>query len=159
MGILKRRLARVLSVALVVSSLGPSGKLASAAAVRDDLEWLEKTKIMEMADPASGSDADKDIDQGDFGEDDTGNENLEIVGEEERIDEIKRNAETSGTCGENLTWSLVDGVLTISGTGEMESYDLNQNVTAPWYEDRDLVTNVIIEEGVASIGGGGVLLL
>jgi hypothetical protein len=107
-----------------------------------------------MADPASGSDADKDIDQGDFGEDDTGNENLEIVGEEERIDEIKRNAETSGTCGENLTWSLVDGVLTISGTGEMESYDLNQNVTAPWYEDRDLVTNVIIEEGVTSIGGG-----
>ncbi len=150
MGILKRKLAQVLSVALVVSSLGPSGKLASAAAVRDDLEWLEKTEIMEMADPASGSDADKDIDQGDFGEDDTGNENLEIVGEEERIDEIKRNAETSGTCGENLTWSLVDGVLTISGTGEMESY--SSRTSAPWYKYKDGVANVVITDGITSIG-------
>ena len=33
-------------------------------------------------------------------------------------------AETqSGTCGDNLTWTLDDnGVLTISGTGEMESF-------------------------------------
>ena len=29
----------------------------------------------------------------------------------------------SGTCGENVTWSLDDnGTLTISGTGEMEAY-------------------------------------
>ena len=29
-------------------------------------------------------------------------------------------ATASGTCGENLTWTLQDGALTISGTGDME---------------------------------------
>lgn len=31
-------------------------------------------------------------------------------------------AETSGTCGDNLTWELENGTLTISGTGEMHTY-------------------------------------
>ena len=32
-------------------------------------------------------------------------------------------AATSGTCGENLTWTLdSEGTLTISGTGKMEDY-------------------------------------
>ena len=38
----------------------------------------------------------------------------------------------SGTCGENLTWTLTnDGVLTISGTGPME--DFVNEVTYPGY--------------------------
>ena len=33
-------------------------------------------------------------------------------------------AETSGPCGDNLTWTLTDdGTLTISGTGKMTDYD------------------------------------
>ena len=33
------------------------------------------------------------------------------------------SAETdTGTCGENLTWTIEDGTLTISGTGDMNSY-------------------------------------
>ena len=53
----------------------------------------------------------------------------------------------SGDCGDNLTWTLdSDGVLTISGTGDMTSH--------PW---RDLVyieriTEVVIGSGVTSIG-------
>ena len=43
-------------------------------------------------------------------------------------------ATESGTCGENLTWTLSDdGVLTISGTGEMEDYDPAGDAAAPWY--------------------------
>ncbi len=40
---------------------------------------------------------------------------------------------TSGTCGENLTWTLESGVLTIRGTGGMWNYsrDSNHNSTAP----------------------------
>ena len=30
---------------------------------------------------------------------------------------------TSGKCGENVKWSLKNGVLTISGTGKMTDYD------------------------------------
>ena len=58
----------------------------------------------------------------------------------------------SGTCGENLTWDLTDGVLTISGTGAMTDYlDLSSN-RAPWYSSRSSITSVIISDGVTSIG-------
>ena len=47
-----------------------------------------------------------------------------------------------GTCGDNLTWTLDDeGVLTISGTGEM--------TTSPW--NTSDVKTVVIDEGVTSI--------
>ncbi|MCD7748399.1 MAG: leucine-rich repeat protein, partial [Firmicutes bacterium] len=55
----------------------------------------------------------------------------------------------SGTCGDNLTWTLVDGTLTISGTGEMYDYDEG---TTPWQEYRESITSVVIEEGVTTIG-------
>ena len=55
----------------------------------------------------------------------------------------------SGTCGENLTWVLdANGVLTISGSGEMYGYDWD----APWYNKRENIISVVIEEGVTSIG-------
>lgn len=51
-------------------------------------------------------------------------------------------AETSGTCGKNLSWMLDDeGTLIISGTGEMTSH--------PWAVGN--VRNTIIEEGVTNI--------
>lgn len=51
-----------------------------------------------------------------------------------------------GTCGENLTWTLDDdGLLTISGTGDMSDYMFR----GPWnYAPKA----VVIEEGVTSIG-------
>jgi hypothetical protein len=52
-------------------------------------------------------------------------------------------APTSGSCGENLTWTLENGVLTISGTGEMTS--------APWKDYAKDITKVVIEEGVTSV--------
>ena len=54
---------------------------------------------------------------------------------------------SSGTTGE-CTWTLDDnGVLTISGNGEMGDYG---NLTLPW---GDNITSVIINDGVTSIGG------
>lgn len=62
----------------------------------------------------------------------------------------------SGICGENLTWSLDDqGTLTISGTGAMYSYQYNtawDTPPQPWYPYSGSVKNVVIEEGVTSIG-------
>ncbi len=63
---------------------------------------------------------------------------------------LTAGAESSGTCGENVTWTLNDsGVLTISGTGAM--YDYAQD-GAPWYGNKELVKTVQIENGVTSIG-------
>ena len=61
----------------------------------------------------------------------------------------------SGTCGaegdgSNLTWTLdSDGVLTISGSGDMYDYGL---FDAPWYGIRSLVKSAVIADGVTSIG-------
>ena len=58
----------------------------------------------------------------------------------------------SGECGEegyDLTWSLDStGTLTISGSGEMDSWALN----SPWSEYSSEITKVIISEGVTTIG-------
>ncbi len=56
----------------------------------------------------------------------------------------------SGTCGDNLTWNLSDGTLTISGTGAMTNYTLSSN--APWYSYKSSISTVIIEDGATSIG-------
>ena len=59
----------------------------------------------------------------------------------------------SGTCGENLTWTLTDdGTLTISGMGEMTDYDSNNNNFAPWHDQRGSITYVVIETDVTRIG-------
>lgn len=58
----------------------------------------------------------------------------------------------TGTCGENLVWSLdIDGLLKIEGTGEMQNYRLFFSST-PWKAYRDKIKQVVIEEGVKSIG-------
>ena len=59
-------------------------------------------------------------------------------------------AEVAGTCGEKLTWTLTEnGVLIISGTGEMDKYTIS---SAPWYAYKIGISSVIIKKGVASIG-------
>ena len=61
----------------------------------------------------------------------------------------------SGTCGaegdgSNLTWTLDrEGVLTISGSGDMYDYGLSD---APWYGIRSRVKSAVIADGVTSIG-------
>ena len=59
-------------------------------------------------------------------------------------------ADDNNKCGENLTWKFADGILTISGTGEM--YDYSEDYLAPWNEHCLEITNVTISDGVTSIG-------
>jgi len=60
----------------------------------------------------------------------------------------------SGICGadgDNLSWNLSDeGVLTISGVGEMFDYHRNK-IKKPWNDNRQNIKSVIIEEGVTNI--------
>ena len=73
------------------------------------------------------------------------------------IEEENSTVTNTGSCGENVTWSLdSDGVVTVSGTGEMSNYG--------WYGDvnpnrvfQDLsgsVCKVVIEDGVKNVGSG-----
>ena len=56
----------------------------------------------------------------------------------------------SGTCGTYLKWDLTDGVLTISGTGNMTNWSSSSNV--PWYSYLENITSVTIGNSVTSIG-------
>jgi hypothetical protein len=58
----------------------------------------------------------------------------------------------SGTCGENLTWDLTDGVLTISGFGAMNDFAYPSNT--PWYAKQENISQVVVNYGVTSIGSG-----
>lgn len=56
-----------------------------------------------------------------------------------------------GTCGDNLTWTRdSDGVLTISGVGEMTDYQFGSR-NPPWVQNIN-ITQIVVEEGVTHIG-------
>ena len=61
----------------------------------------------------------------------------------------------SGTCGENLTWTLTStGALTISGTGAMKDYAYSASLEylAPWRAYESQITSATVENGVTYIG-------
>lgn len=55
----------------------------------------------------------------------------------------------SGTCGANLTWNLTNGVLTVTGTGDMYDYSLS---SPQWQPYESSINTVVIAEGVTRIG-------
>ena len=57
-----------------------------------------------------------------------------------------------GQCGESLTWSLRDGVLTITGDGAIPDYADSDAGRSPWYVYRAAIKKVIMEDGVTGIG-------
>ncbi len=81
-----------------------------------------------------------------------------------------KNGANGNFCGENVTWKVENGTLTISGTGPMEDYieydeedDSWWLWGAPWEhwnpagdpeENLSKITKVVVEEGVTTVGGG-----
>ncbi len=69
--------------------------------------------------------------------------------------EVEDEEVYTGVCGENLTWTLgkSSGKLVISGTGPMYDYEYNNSsVNSPWFAYKDLIKEIIIEDGVTTIG-------
>lgn len=60
-----------------------------------------------------------------------------------------RASVTSGKCGDNVTWEDKDGVLTISGSGDIWNYKEMGN---PFYTMGLTVHELVIEEGITGIG-------
>lgn len=57
---------------------------------------------------------------------------------------------TSGTCGDNLTWSLNNGTLDISGNGPMDDYGAYD--ASPWFQQKEYITSLTIGSDVTTIG-------
>ncbi len=63
----------------------------------------------------------------------------------------KNGVIASGTCGDNLTWELYEyGTLHLFGSGAMNNY--TSVTTVPWYDYRESIVRVVIDEGCTSIG-------
>ena len=104
-------------------------------------------------------------------EEETNPAQIESLDDEETVrEDAVMGVVSRGTCGENLAWTLDDtGTLAISGTGEMEDYaptDLNGDFISingrgltPWYEMRNSIKRIEIQEGVTSIGMGAFALV
>ena len=64
-------------------------------------------------------------------------------------------SDTGGACGETLLWSVDGGTLTISGSGDMFDYGENQSTwtpDTPWYSFVNQITDIVVEDGVTSLG-------
>jgi hypothetical protein len=59
-------------------------------------------------------------------------------------------AQTSGDAGVGITWTLNNGILTISGNGDIADYSLGN----PAWTNKPAITTLVINEGVTGIGNG-----
>lgn len=66
--------------------------------------------------------------------------------------EVVPFAITGGACGASAAWTFDDvtGVLTISGTGDIDNY--TSAADAPWYSYRSGITSVVIDAGITKLG-------
>ncbi len=111
----------------------------------DDAEPFEEpTEDVSSADDSdAGDESAENTDEETADETDPETEEiLSVDGDEEEPLEPPA-ALTSGSCGDDVIWSLSDGVLTISGNGEIEWDD--------WYDISGAINSVIIGEGVTSV--------
>lgn len=62
----------------------------------------------------------------------------------------------TGSCGSSINYTLTsDGTLTLTGTGAMENYPASVDSSyAPWGDNSRAINNVVIEEGITTIGDG-----
>ena len=76
---------------------------------------------------------------------------VNISRKEEEHETIEETIVDSGTCGNSLTWSLSkEGTLAISGKGKMSNWTYES--PSPWNKYATEILNVVIENGVTSIG-------
>ena len=87
--------------------------------------------------------------------DTTTSESTENITVETPGDVPEQGYAKSGTYGENITWSYDAGTLRFSGKGNMNNISNgSRGERATWYHSdyRDSITNIVIEEGITSVG-------
>ena len=167
---LKRMLSLMLSIALVLSMVPAQTLALETEATEPASETLAETTVPETTEavtepaettmppetedpettaPTAAETAPEEVPE--TTEETVPETTEETVPEETIVEEtVAEEAEASGSCGSSATWSLSDGVLTISGTGTMTDYTYSSN--APWYASAEEITRIVIEEGITYIG-------
>ena len=63
-------------------------------------------------------------------------------------------AEDKNKIGDNIYWNIENGVLYVSGSGEIPNYtdgDKNEN-PPPWYSQKESIKGIVIESGITRVG-------
>ena len=145
---MKKRIISLLMVLLMLTSLLPTAVWAegeapeqTAAAVMDDGGAEQEPAAPETSEtpvepeqptePEQSAEAEADAEPEDNG--------------------IALYSTASGQCGNNLTWTLDNGVLTISGKGAMWNGDDGWHGFCDVLDQADEVTSVVVKSGVTSI--------
>ena len=83
----------------------------------------------------------------------------ETAGETETSERKNGGVVSSGSCGDNLTWTFdEEGTLSIEGTGAMDiPYAYGYGYQAPWSSFKDSIKTIVISEGATNIGDGAFL--
>ena len=138
----KRSICTILACLMLCSCI----PLSTLAEELDNQEYIDETAPVETAHEVSEPEetvpeATEPVDS----------EMEELLSEEISIQTPSANSViASGSCGENLTWSLNEaGKMTISGFGPMDDY---ADGTAPWFDHAASIISLTVEEGVTSIG-------
>ncbi len=63
---------------------------------------------------------------------------------------VEEGCEPIQMCGDDLYWEYADGVLTITGTGDM--YDYAADTDVPWYDVRDSIKTINMPNEMTKIG-------
>ncbi len=58
----------------------------------------------------------------------------------------------SGNIGQNVIWSYADGVLTLTGSGNVRGYAVPDGEQVPWYAFSDQIQSIAVGEGITELG-------
>ena len=146
----------------------PSGDDAAAAGgsrsgSEKESEDAENGETEGTSDPETEADTEADPDM----ESDTEAETVDALtrgsleeAQETDAEDLLSASATSGSCGENATWNYnsATGVLTISGSGRMDDYDIEittndkATTTAPWFQYASGIKELKISDDITYIG-------
>ena len=140
---MKRAIALLLTAALVFN-VCPASALASMNTTAQSTEPTDTQHEQESMEPII-----EPVDAPAESDDPATAQPLEDTPEEPTVSEVEIVA--SGTCGTNVGWELdTEGTLTISGAGAMRDYSHYSYV--PWYNYRDQIAAIVVEEGITIVG-------
>ncbi len=116
---------------------GEADKIESSEEVIDAVEPSEKTEMT-------------DKDNAELEEEETDDEDESEIKNRDKDNVALNTMETiTGQCGDNITWTLEENTLTITGNGVIEDYDENSQ---PWHTYIDDIKILIIHDGITGIG-------
>lgn len=146
----KRKISQRILIAVLTGTMIFSLMLSGCSKKsKDDNDSDDKSTVEETNKDGSSKDSKTDKD---------GSSKDSKTGNDTKADDYKDPEYTfgkladSGTLGDNIKWELDEnGLLVISGSGDMPDYDYDDVESIPWYDNGD-VKNIIVKNGITGIG-------